>query len=68
VVVDETPLGNFGEIEGPPDWIDQVALRIGISPSDYLTETYAGLFYAWKERTGSPANEMTFVAVHSSKP
>ena len=68
VVVDETPLGNFGEIEGPPEWIDQVALRLGISPSDYSTETYAGLFYAWKERTGIPANEMTFAAVSSSGP
>ena len=67
VLVDETPLGNFGEIEGPAEWIDQVALRLGISPSDYSVETYAGLFYSWKARTGSPANEMTFAAVDSSK-
>lgn len=68
VVLDETPIGNFGEIEGPAEWIDQIASRLGISPADYSTDTYAGLFYAWKERTGSPAKEMTFAAIGSSKP
>jgi adenylate cyclase, class 2 len=67
VVLDETPIGNFGEIEGPAEWIDKVAHDLDISPSDYSTDTYAGLFYAWKERTGSPANEMTFAAVNTAK-
>ena len=67
VVIDETPIGNFGEIEGPADWIDKVARDLGISPADYSTDTYAGLFYLWKERTGSPANEMTFAAVKDGK-
>ena len=68
VVFDETPIGNFGEIEGPSEWIDKVARDLGISPADYSTDTYAGLFYSWKERTGSSANEMTFAAVESRKP
>ena len=68
VVLDETPIGNFGEIEGPSEWIDKVARDLGISPADYSTDTYAGLFYSWKERTGSSANEMTFAAVESRKP
>ena len=67
VLVDETPIGNFGEIEGPATWIDQVAVSLGISPSEYSTDTYAGLFYAWKKLTRSAANEMTFAAVDSSK-
>jgi len=67
VVVDETPIGNFGEIEGPPRWIDQTARKLGIAPEDYLTLNYAGLFFQWKERTGSPAREMTFRAVRSKK-
>jgi len=67
VVIDETPIGNFGEIEGPGGWIDKVARNLGISPSDYSTDTYAGLFYSWKERTGSLANEMTFAAVKDGK-
>ena len=63
VVVDETPIGNFGEIEGPPQWIDHTAKKLGIPPEDYLTDTYAGLFFAWKRRTRSRANEMTFRAI-----
>jgi adenylate cyclase class 2 len=63
VLIDETPIGNFGEIEGPPDWIDSVAQQLGIRPQDYITDTYAGLFFAWKKQTASPADEMTFAAV-----
>lgn len=63
VVIDETPIGNFAEIEGPGDWIDGVARDLGIRRQDYITETYAGLFFNWKRRTKSPAQEMTFAAV-----
>lgn len=63
VVIDETPIGNFGEIEGPPRWIDRTARALGIEPERYITQTYADLFFAWKQRTGSPAPEMTFHAI-----
>lgn len=63
VVLDETPIGNFGEIEGPPEWIDAIAQQLGIDRGSYITETYAGLFFNWKKQTGSSASEMTFAAV-----
>jgi adenylate cyclase, class 2 len=63
VVLDETPIGNFGEIEGAPRWIDRTARALGIDRSDYITETYAPMFFAWKRRTHSAATEMTFRAV-----
>ncbi len=63
VVQDKTPIGDFGEIEGPPRWIDRTARRLDISSDDYITLTYAGLFFDWKKRTRSPAREMTFSAV-----
>lgn len=63
VVIDETPIGNFAEIEGPGEWIDAVARDLGIRTQDYITDTYAGLFSDWKRRTKSPAEEMTFAAV-----
>jgi adenylate cyclase, class 2 len=63
VVVDETPIGNFGEIEGPARWIDRTAKALGILPEHYITDTYAGLFFAWKQRTRSRAKEMTFRGV-----
>ena len=63
VVVDETPIGNFGEIEGPPRWIDRTARALGINRGDYITQTYAPIFFAWKRRTRSRATEMTFRSV-----
>ena len=66
VVIDETPIGNFAEIEGPSEWIDSLARNLGVSPADYITETYAGLFFAWKRQTKSRAEEMTFAALRST--
>lgn len=63
VVIDETPIGNFGEIEGPPKWIDATARQLSISSQSYLKESYAELFAVWKRKTRSKATEMTFKAV-----
>jgi adenylate cyclase class 2 len=67
VVLDETPIGCFGEIEGPARWIDQSARTLGIDRKSYITASYAELFFTWKQRTRSPANEMTFRAIRESK-
>jgi adenylate cyclase class 2 len=63
VLLDETPIGNIGEIEGAPRWIDSTARKLGISRKNYITDTYAPMFFAWKQRTGHPAEEMTFAAI-----
>jgi adenylate cyclase class 2 len=63
VVVDETPIGNFCEIEGPPRWIDATGKKLGVTPADYITKNYATLFADWKQETKSLAEEMTFKAV-----
>jgi len=63
VVVDETPIGNFCEIEGPSRWIDATAKGLGVTPADYITKNYATLFLDWKRESGSAAEEMTFRAV-----
>jgi adenylate cyclase, class 2 len=62
VVVDETPIGNFCEIEGPPRWIDATAKKLRVDPADYITKNYATLFVDWKQQSGSTAEEMTFKA------
>lgn len=67
IVVDKTPIGDFGEIEGPARWIDRTAAQLGIAKSDYLTQTYADLFFTWKRRQRSAIREMTFRAVGGRK-
>ena len=44
-VVDETPIGIFGELEGPARWIDCTARALKIAGADYITQTYAELFF-----------------------
>jgi len=67
VVMDETPIGNFAEIEGPAKWIDATAKALGVRRADYITQNYASLFFAWKRTSGSRAEEMTFKAVGKRK-
>ena len=67
VVVDETPIGKFCEIEGRPRWIDATAKNLGVSHADYIMTNYASLFSRWKEETNSRAEEMTFKAVRGPK-
>ncbi len=43
IELDETPIGTFLEIEGTPEQIDQAALALGFSSSDYVTRTYRAL-------------------------
>ena len=63
VVVDETPIGNFCEVEGKSRWIDATARKLGVRHEDYITKNYATLFTDWKQQTQSKAEEMTFKAV-----
>jgi adenylate cyclase class 2 len=65
-VVDETPIGDFAELEGSPAWIDQAAERIGIAKASYITLSYGRLFDQWRQRHGSSAQDLTFAAVGGS--
>jgi adenylate cyclase class 2 len=60
LVLDETPIGNFAELEGPTDWIDRMLVELGVDPGTCVTQSYGKLFLAWKERTQSPAENLTF--------
>jgi adenylate cyclase, class 2 len=68
VVIDRTPVGDFAEIEGAPQWIDRIAKTLGLSERDYITDSYAELFLRWKDRTGSPALNMTFDECGTPRP
>jgi adenylate cyclase class 2 len=60
VVLDRTPIGDVGEIEGSPRWIDRTARALGIAPAQYITKSYAELFFDWKRRYKQKALNMTF--------
>jgi adenylate cyclase class 2 len=55
VELDETPIGNFLELEGPGYWIDRTALRLGFGPEDYVVASYAALYRDFlKSHPGPP--------------
>ncbi len=60
VVLDHTPIGNVAEIEGPARWIDRTAKQLGVATSDYITKSYAELFFEWKRKYNRKAKNMTF--------
>ncbi len=63
LVIDETPIGNYAELEGPPDWIEHTLAELKIDPATCLTDSYGKLFLDWKQRTGSPAENLTFAEI-----
>jgi adenylate cyclase class 2 len=60
ITIDETPMGVFLELEGPPDWLDATAARLGLSPSEYLTASYAKLYQEYRRARPGLTNDMVF--------
>ncbi len=60
LVLDETPIGNFAELEGARDWIDAALVRLGIERDACFTDSYGRMFLDWKARNNSSAENMTF--------
>jgi len=58
--LDETPLGTFVELEGPPDAIDRAARELGHSPHDYVLKNYLVLYIDDCKRQGLQPTHMLF--------
>jgi adenylate cyclase class 2 len=65
LVIDETAIGNYVELEGAPTWIDRTIVELNIDPTTCLTDSYGKLFLNWKQRTGSTAEHLTFASISS---
>ena len=50
ILLDETPIGNFLELEGPAAWIDATAQSLGFEGDDYITLSYRRLFEAFRRK------------------
>ena len=66
LLIDETPIGDFGELEGPGPWIDSIARKFDIKATQYITDSYSVLFLKWQRRTRSKAKDMCFAEVQAS--
>jgi adenylate cyclase class 2 len=60
VTIDETPIGIYLEIEGPQDWIDSTAARLGLPKAQFLTVSYAKLYRDFRAQHPQAPADMTF--------
>jgi len=63
LVIDETPIGTYAELEGEPLWIDESLLKLGVSTTICTTDSYGKLFLKWRESTGNSAENLTFAEI-----
>ena len=67
VSLDQTPVGDFLELEGSRSWIDRVARQLGFSRRDYITASYGALYLEeCRKRRVSPG-DMVFVPPSRSR-
>jgi adenylate cyclase class 2 len=57
---DETPIGTFVELEGPPSAIDQAATHLGYSQRDYVLKNYLVLYLDDCKRRSLQPSHMLF--------
>ena len=60
VVIDDTPMGVFVEIEGPPERIAPVAGLLGRHDTDFVLESYPALWRRWCDAHGADMGDMIF--------
>jgi len=60
IEVDETPIGIFVELEGPPAAIDRAATELGYSKRDYILTNYLALYAEDCRRKGQQPQNMLF--------
>lgn len=58
--LDETPIGTFVELEGPPQAIDRTAKELGYSKRDYIVTNYLVLYREECRRRGEKPGDMVF--------
>lgn len=68
VVLDQTPIGDYLELEGPPRWIDRVASELGFRSSDYIIESYGALYLDWCRDRNLTPSQMLFPGKKSLRP
>lgn len=60
IELDETPIGTFVELEGPPHAIDRAATELGYTKSNYILTNYLSLYVEDCRRKGVQPENMLF--------
>ena len=60
IAIDETPVGTFVEIEGGENGIQAMTQALGRTPSDFVLDSYRGLFIKHRDEFGLTGTNMVF--------
>jgi adenylate cyclase class 2 len=60
IAIDETPVGTFVEIEGGEEGILAMTMALGRTPSDFVLDSYRGLFIKHRNEFGLTGTNMVF--------
>ena len=61
IMLDETPMGDFLELEGLGEWIDRTTLKLGFLTKDYILSTYPVLYEEYRKKDASLPRNMVFL-------
>ena len=62
IELDETPIGTFVELEGPPSAIDRAAQELGYARREYIMKSYLALYLDDCRRQGREPKDMLFAS------
>ena len=60
IAVDETPVGTYVELEGDEDAIHAATSALGLSPADFIVDSYYRLFMKRRDELGLTGPHMIF--------
>jgi adenylate cyclase, class 2 len=60
IALDETPVGTFLEVEGSEEGILTVTDALGLSPADFILDSYRGLFLKFAQANNLTERDMVF--------
>jgi adenylate cyclase class 2 len=60
LVLDETPIGDYAELEGSKTWIERVASQLGYGRGDYIVASYGDLYRQKCLERGRKPGDMVF--------
>ena len=63
IMLDETPMGDFLELEGMGEWIDRTTLELGYLTKDYILSTYPELYEEYRKKHASLPHNMVFLQI-----
>jgi adenylate cyclase class 2 len=60
ICLDETPVGCYVELEGPPTLIDRTAAQLGFTPDRYILDSYRDIHQQHARERGVAPGDMLF--------